>query len=317
MASTVRLSRRQLLRGLGALGATGLLVACGGNGQNGGGDNGSQAGGTADPSSQPQDPREEIREQLGIQKPLDLSVILPAGLFLSGPDRRVVFSLGTSPSDLVLDLDVTAHLVSDVGLEVAQGPLEATFHQEGLGERGVYLITTDIDEPGHYWLAAESPDHAAIGAITIYPADQVAVPDVGEDFPPAQTPTTEDPMGLEELCTRDPDCTMHDITLEQALSEGRPTVLTVATPAYCQTAICGPVVDIVEGLKEETGREDIAWIHVEVFSDAGNTPVPLVTETLSLPSEPWTFFIDEQGSLADFYEGPTPTDLLRSSLEKI
>lgn len=310
-STKIQLSRRQLLRGLGALGVAGLVVACGGDGD------GLTGAPTSSPSSQPQDPRQAIAEQLGIEAPLDLSVILPAGTFLTGPDRRIVFSLGTSPSDLVLDLDVTAHLVSDVGLEVAQGPIEASFHQEGLGERGVYLITTDVEQPGRYWLVAESPDHAAIGALTIYPADQVAVPDRGEAFPSAPTPTTEDQMGLEELCTRDPDCTMHDVSLDTALSEGRPTVLTVATPAYCQTAICGPVVDIIEGLKQRSGRDDVAWIHVEVFSDAGNTPVGLVTDTLQLPSEPWTFFIDGEGRLADLYEGPTPTDLMQASLEKI
>lgn len=308
-----RLSRRQLLRGLGALGAAGLLAACGGGADD---DRAGTASPDADPT-QPQDPREAIREQLGIDAPLDLSIVLPAGTFLTGPDRRVVFSLGTSPSDLVLDLDLTAHLISDVGLEVAQGPTEASFHQEGLGERGVYLIETDIEQPGRYWLAVESPEHAAIGALTIYPADQVAVPDRGESFPSAATPTTEDDMGLEELCTRDPDCSMHDVSLDTALADGRPTVLTVATPAYCQTAICGPVVDIIEVLKQDSGREDIAWIHVEVFSDAGNTPVELVTDTLQLPSEPWTFFIDDTGALADHYEGPTPADLLRGSLEKI
>lgn len=307
----VQLSRRQLLRGLGALGAAGLLAACGGGTDE-------QAGGTttATPTSPPQDPRQVIREQLGIEPPLDLSVILPAGTFLTGPDRRVVFSLGTSPTDLVLDLDVTAHLVSDADLEVAQGPLEASFHQEGLGERGIYVITTEIERPGRYWLVAESPEHAAIGALTIYPTHQIQVPDRGEPFPPAETPTTEDQMGLEELCTRDPDCAMHGVSLASALSEGRPTVLTIATPAYCQTAICGPVVDIVEGLQEETGRDEVAWIHVEVFSDAGNTPVELVSE-LQLPSEPWTYFIDGQGQVADLYEGPTPADLLRGSLEKI
>lgn len=309
----VRLSRRQLLRGLGALGAAGLLAACGrGTDQ--------RAGGTttpsAPPTSQPQDPRQAIREQLGIEAPLDLSVVLPGIGFLTGPDRRLPFSLGTSPADLVLDLDVTAHLVSDAGLEVVEGPVGASFHQEGLGERGIYVIETNVEQPGNYWLVAESPQHAAIGALRIHSPDDLGIPDRGEPFPSVATPTIEEQRGLEELCTRDPDCSMHDVSLDTALSEGRPTVLTIATPAYCQTAICGPVVDIVEGLKQESDRPEIAWIHVEVFSDAGNTPVELVSE-LRLPSEPWTYFIDGQGQVADLYEGPTPADLLRGSLEEI
>lgn len=309
----VRLSRRDLLRGLGALGAAGVLAACGrGDGETAG-DATTPAGGS---TSQPQDPRQTIREQLGIEQPLDLSVILPGLGFMTGTERRVLFSLGTSPSDLVLDLDVTAHLVSDAGLEVVQGPLDASFHQEGLGERGVYLITTEVERPGRYWLVAESPDHAAIGALEIHDPEDLGGPDRGEPFPSVATPTTEDQMGLEQLCTRDPDCSMHDVSVDTALSEGRPTVLTIATPAYCRTAICGPVVDIVEGLKQGSGRSDVAWIHVEVFSDAGNTPVELVS-TLGLPSEPWTYFIDTEGQVADLYEGPTPADLLRGSLERI
>ncbi|MDP9022915.1 MAG: hypothetical protein M3N57_09535 [Actinomycetota bacterium] len=307
----LKLSRRGLLRGLGGLGIAGLLAACGEG----------RPAGTASPAptGTAEDVRRAVLAQVGIDAPLDLSVILPAGFFLTGPGRRVVFGLGTSPTEVVGNLDVEAYLVSDLGLEVAEGPLQASFHDEGLEGRGIYVITTSVQEPGTYWLAAASSEHAAVGALNIFDAARSPLPEIGSAFPSAPTPTVDDPMGMEELCTREPDCSMHDVSLEAALTDGRPVVMTVATPKYCKTAICGPVVDIVEDLKGSSGRDDVAWIHVEVFSDAGNTPIPLVAQDgpLPLPSEPWTFFVTSNGNLADRYEGPTPADLLRTSLEQI
>lgn len=315
------LSRRDLLRGLVALGGAGLLAACGRGGGEGGEDGDTRAdggNGVGDGATTPAgDVREQIRSELGIEEPLDLSVIVPAPLLFTAIRERVLFGLGTSPTDFRADLDIEAWLVRDDDLEVVHGPVQATYHDEGLEGLGIYLVEVEISEPGAYWLAARGDGHAAVGAVQFMPQSATGLPALGEPFPSAPTPTTDDPMGLEDICTDEPPCPMHEVSLAQALEAGRPVVLTVATPAYCQTAVCGPVVDVIEQVRADVGRDDVAWIHSEVYSDAGNTPVPLVTETLQLPSEPWTFFVGADGTLVDRLQGPTPADLVREAVERI
>lgn len=306
------LTRRQLLHGVLGVGGAGLLAACGAGG-------GRSAGGAAatEGAAPAGDAREAIREQLGIGRDLDLSIIVPAPLLFTRTRERIVFGLGTSPAEFLPDLEVEASLVRDADREVVAGPVPATFHDEGLEGFGVYLLETEVDEPGAYWLAAAGPEHAAIGAVSFADPSSAGIPRVGEPFPAATTPTFDDPMALAELCTREPPCPMHERSVDEVLADGRPLVLTVATPQYCQTAICGPVVDVILSVRDELGRDDVDFVHVEVYSDAGNTPLPFVTETLQLPSEPWTFFVAADGTLADRLQGPTPADLVSEAASRL
>lgn len=308
-ADPPRLSRRQLLRGLGALGAAGLVVTACGNGETGG------DGSTPAASGTPGDERAQILQEIGISAAPTLNVVLPAAEFVAGSDRRLIFGLATDEREFLSGASGELRLVRDEDRQVVDGPTEIASYED-FGELGVYGATVNYPEPGVYRVAVVADDQAALGTIQVIEPGQSPVPQVGSAFPSHPTPTTSDQQGLAELCTREPDCSMHEVSLDTALSEGRPTVLTISTPAYCQFAICGPVVDVVEQVKDASGRDDVAWLHVEVYEDAGNTPVPLVRE-LGLPSEPWTFFIAGDGTLADKLEGPTPQELVREALEKI
>lgn len=299
------ISRRSLLRGVGAAGLAGLLAACG---------IGDEAPPTAaDPDAE--DPRERSLQAVGADAPLDLMLVLPAAEFVVGEDRRFVFGLATADREFLSGLDVEISLVSDDEFDVVDGPRPATAYED-FGALGVYGARLSYPRAGIYRVVAVTPDAAAVGALQVIEPEASGVPQLDEEFPSSSTPTVDDPGDLAELCTRDPDCSMHDVSLDEALDEGRPVVLTVSTPAYCATAICGPVVEVIEGVKESSDRDDVAWIHVEVYEDAGNTPTELVT-SLGLPSEPWTFFIGADGVVADRIEGPTPREIVTEALATI
>ncbi len=290
---------------MGAAGLAGLLAACGVSEET--------PPSAADPDGE--DPQLRSLQAVGADRPLDLMLVLPAAEFVVGEDRRFVFGLATQDREFLSGLDVEVSLVSDGDFEVVDGPRSATAHED-FGALGVYAARLSYPRPGIYRVAAVTPDAAAVGALQVIEPEASGVPQLGEEFPTTPTPTADDPGDLAELCTRDPDCSMHDVSLDEALQEGRPVVLSVATPAYCATAICGPVVDVIEEVKDAAGRDDVAWIHVEVYEDAGNTPTELVT-SLGLPSEPWTFFIDADGIVADRLEGPTPHEIVNEALATI
>lgn len=310
------LTRRSLLRHGGALGVGAVvLAACGG------GDGGDGGGATGTPSAAPSSPvagtdaANAALEAAGVDAEVVLTPIIATFEVLTGGNSRVTFGLLDEQNSPMLDVALETYLVRADG-ELVQGPVEPIFYGEGLGQRGVYVFEAALEEPGLHDLVVVTAegDRAGTAALQVRSPEESAVIQPGADFPPVATPTTDDPQGLEELCTRAESCGMHDVSLDTAMADGRPVVLTIATPKYCQTAVCGPVVDVVLDQKQELGRDDIAFIHAEVYVDAGNTPTQVINE-LGLPSEPWTFLITADGKLADRFDGPVVPELLRESIE--
>jgi hypothetical protein len=83
-----------------------------------------------------------------------------------------------------------------------------------------------------------------------------------------------------------------------------PFVVTFATPKFCSSRTCGPVVDVVEDVSRRLADEDVRFIHVEVFED--NDPAKGFNRWMQewdLPTEPWTFLVDADGRIAARFEG--------------
>jgi hypothetical protein len=96
-----------------------------------------------------------------------------------------------------------------------------------------------------------------------------------------------------------------------------PVVLMFATPALCQTRVCGPVVDIAEQVRARSG-EGVTFIQQEIYED--NDPNKGVREQVAewnLQSEPWTFVIDRSGKIAERFEGAFSVGELQRAVEKV
>jgi hypothetical protein len=111
-----------------------------------------------------------------------------------------------------------------------------------------------------------------------------------------------------------------------ALEAGKPLVVTFATPAYCQTRFCGPVVDNVKEVRAEF-VDDVNFIHIEPFVldeegrlVPGTQGAPAVTEPMQLwrlQTEPWIFVIDAEGVITARFEGAASTDELRRAIGEV
>jgi hypothetical protein len=221
---------------------------------------------------------------------------------LTGEQQRFAFALTTTDNTPVEDAEVEVY-TRDINGEVLGGP----FPVESFGATAVglplYRARIDVPDPGPIEIVVvQGRDFGASAMNAVAPEDSV-VPVPGQEAIAVATPTEDEPGDVEELCTSRPDCPMHDVSLDEALEEGRPVMLMFATPAYCQTAVCGPGVTTMQEVRDSRDWGDVAWIHAEIFTDEGVTVAEHV-RAWELPSEPWLFSIGSDGRIVRRLDGP-------------
>jgi hypothetical protein len=131
---------------------------------------------------------------------------------------------------------------------------------------------------------------------------QSQIPIPGKPMISTPTPTVDNHRGVEPICTRSPICPWHDISLDAALAQHKPMVVLFATPALCQTATCGPVLDQLLTLKTEF-ESKVRFLHSEIYTDntaKTNTPAVLAYH---LDSEPILFLAGPDGVVKNRIDG--------------
>lgn len=143
------------------------------------------------------------------------------------------------------------------------------------------------------------------------------VPSPGELVPAIKTETLADVDGVAaKIDTRVPPSEMHDISLDDALKQGKPIVLVFATPALCLSRVCTPVVDVAEQTKARIG-DDAIFIHQEIYRE-NNPNLNYRTPVLrfGLTTEPFTFVIGPDGRVSKHFEGPFTADELEAAVKQ-
>jgi hypothetical protein len=168
----------------------------------------------------------------------------------------------------------------------------------------VYVTHVDFPSNGEWRIAAVIKDKDGTTA-TLLPSAIVGqfkgVPRVG------QRP---------KLTTRVPPETMNQVDFADALGK-KPIVLLFATPQFCQSRVCGPVVDVAEQVRQETG-DKADFIHMEIYND--NDPSKGVrpqVRAFNLPSEPWLFVIDSNGVIRTAIEGAFGVNELEKAVKQV
>src|SRR3954447_24502573 len=163
--------------------------------------------------------------------------------------------------------------------------------------RNLYVANVPFKKPGKYVvLGLFRLDNRLVGAgTTVKIAKASNVPRVGDPAPKIDTPTKDSVGGdLSKIDTRDPHDDMHDVNFADAHGK-RPIVLLFATPALCQSRVCGPVVDIAEQVRHARPKDDVAWIHQEIYNNNqlndGYRPQLL---RYGLRTEPYLFTINRK-----------------------
>lgn len=189
------------------------------------------------------------------------------------------------------------------------------------GERGVYVADATFDHAGK-WGAEVSiegrgvDETVRIGFEVIPEPSSVAL---GAVPPATDTPTVGDVRRLSQITTDPhPDPSFYRLSIDDALKANRPFVVVFATPKFCQSAVCGPTLDIVQSVAEDFPKFN--FIHVEVYEnldDPSNLKVVPAVKDWGLPSEPWVFVMGLNGEVVAKYEGVVGEDELREELSAL
>lgn len=185
--------------------------------------------------------------------------------------------------------------------------------------RVVYSTQLDFPGEGEWRVAAIIKEGSELkGALlaTVNVGEFKRVPKVGQKAPLIHTPTAQDVGGdLSKITTRIPPDSQNKVDYAEALGK-EPIVLLFATPKFCQSRVCAPVVDVAEQAKHELG-DKAAFIHMEIYNDndPAKHPRPQV-RAFHLPSEPWLFTIDRHGVVRDAVEGAFGLKLMHEAAEK-
>jgi hypothetical protein len=186
------------------------------------------------------------------------------------------------------------------------------------GPDAVFVTQLDLDEPGTYWLLAEPVGGRRIQALgNVVVKAEPEAPVVGDTVPPSRTPTLAT-ASLEQLTTaRVPDRELYRSSVADALEAKEPFLVAFATPAYCTSRTCGPVVDVVSAVRRKHPR-GLRYIHVEIYED--NDPAKGENRWVKewgLPSEPWVFLVGPDGTIRERFEGTVSVRELDAAVRRL
>jgi len=190
----------------------------------------------------------------------------------------------------------------------------------GADARSIYVAHVRVPEPGSYYVLARPLGNVRIGGIRdLVVRSTTASPAVGSRAYPSRTPTLASTGGrISALTTRvPPDRALLQTSIAAALAARDPFVVTFATPRYCVSRTCGPVVDVVDAVRKRYAGTRVRFIHVEIYE--GNDPRKGENRWVRqwhLPNEPWTFLVGRDGRIKAKFQGSVSTRELNAAIRR-
>jgi len=186
-----------------------------------------------------------------------------------------------------------------------------------VGQRAFYVATPELTQPGPWGAAVGIRDPATgvtTGAKLQFTVSEGGFgPRVGDPAPAVRTPTLAEVGGDVRRISTDPtpDPAFYETSLDDALAAGEPFLLAFVTPAFCKSAQCGPTFNVV---KAAVKTAPIRVVAVEpyqlvyqdgrlqvVYQDGSFVPVE-AANVYGIPTEPWLFVVDADGTIASSFE---------------
>jgi hypothetical protein len=193
-------------------------------------------------------------------------------------------------------------------------------HNEMSGVRGIYVTQVTFERAGPWGLEVlarqeDGPVEALRLFINVIAAARSPAP--GTPAPHSHNLIASDVQDLRHIDTSDPpDPRLHQVRIADAIAQGKPQVIVFATPKFCTSRVCGPVVDVVRTLIPAYG-DRVAFTHQEIWQNfEAHDLFPTVVEW-GLQTEPWIFVVDGKGIVRAKFEGLTTARAIEAALQQV
>ena len=245
----------------------------------------------------------------------DTSLILEASgsvwIYRLDESRRGAF-VGSYELQRAAFSQQTDHEHSDGSTHVHEDELVAVFH-----------ANVDFDRTGDWGAELDAEIEGERRRLRVQPfnvLERTPEPQVGDALPESPHLTlrhTEDITIVSSMVEPVPE--MNELTVAEAVATGKPVLVAIATPAYCQSRFCGPLMEaVVVPLWEQFGGE-VQFVHIEPYEleevRASGRLVPIqLLEDWQLQTEPWIFIAARGGAVTAKFEGVASLADVRAAL---
>jgi len=261
-------------------------------------------------------------------------VLAPSTSILETGENRYGFAIFDTARKQIAGAPVAIYISSRDGTGL-KGPFVAkseslkvkpqfqslTSSQDPDSAQSVYVASIDIPRKGRYLAAAVvrlDGRYVVTSPFEFKAGGSGGPPTAGDQAPKVHTPTLSDVAGdAARISTREP---APKPLLQQDLFDvygRRPVALLFATPALCQSRVCGPVVDVLAQAEAEDTSGRAAYITNEIYEenrvDRGLRSQPAAYR---LPTEPWLFVLDANGKVVERIEGAFSVDEVRRAVAR-
>ncbi|MBM3224396.1 MAG: thioredoxin family protein [Candidatus Tectomicrobia bacterium] len=179
-------------------------------------------------------------------------------------------------------------------------------HDEATDVRGFYTAQVTFPRPGPWGLevlARQGEGAAESVRFTVTVLETPHTPALGTEAPRSRNLIASDVHDMRQIDSSEPpDPRLHQTRIADAITQGKPQVIVFATPRFCTSRMCGPVVEVIRGLLPAYS-EQVAFIHQELWQDVTTQRLFPTVEEWKLSSEPWIFVVDRQGIIRAKFEG--------------
>lgn len=157
-----------------------------------------------------------------------------------------------------------------------------------------------------------------------------AIPNVGDPAPrsenhlpgaPGVPPKAVDSRATDDGSVPDPE--LHRVTVAQAVTSGKPTMVVVSTPVYCVSRFCGPITETVATLSQRF-QDRVEFVHLEVWRDYEGRQLNRAAAEWIYPTEkeeahePWVFVVGRDGVITHRFDNvATEPELNRAIAEVV
>lgn len=253
------------------------------------------------------EPDEKEKTKTG---PAAVNLVVASYVHVAGTEQRLALAFlneeGTGPvkPDGPVKVDIDGQAV------------ESELHADGSLELPYLLVRHTFAKPGFATVNAEFKGIKSKAALEVLDPSKATAPLAGQPLMGVPTPTTADARGVDPICTREPQCPLHEVSLDAALAEKRPLAVLFATPARCQSQLCGPVLDNLLA-HHDTFGDQVRFVHVEIFASRTGTTVAPATKAYGLTQEPFLFLAGADGVIRERIDNAYDRTEAKKALERL